>query len=175
VALFLAAVWAKLKEWGARARSNLLVPSVALLVVLGGFLLVALGWKELQIGGLLAQLFGKKPVTGPSTVDLANTVPPHRVDAGGNLIPVGTPDSTGQTQVQVVPIKPPGFFSNPKTVQFTPLGKDKPVEVHLPDGVKNTDVHQVIVIHPEVVAVTVRDTSGISAQHVDDLLAKYGK
>lgn len=166
------AVWTKLKAWAAWVWAKLCVPGVALLVVLGGFVLVAIGFKELQIGGLLAKLFGKKPA--PGTAAVANTVPPGRVDSNGNLIPVGQPDSTGQTQVPVVPVHEPGFFSDPQTVKFTPPGAEKPVEVRLPDGVKNTDVKQVIVIQPETVVVTVKDNSGVTAEKVDDLLAKYG-
>ena len=168
----LEAVWAKLKAAAAWVWAKLGVPGVALIIVAVGLLLVALGWKELQIGGILGRLFGKKPAPGP--VAVANTVPPGRVDSKGNLIPVGQPDSTGQTQVPVVPVHEPGFFSDPQTVKFTPPGAEKPVEVRLPDGVKNTDVKQVIVIQPETVVVTVKDNSGVTAEKVDDLLAKYG-
>jgi hypothetical protein len=73
----------------------------------------------------------------------------------------------------VVPINEPGIFSDPSTVEFTPPGETKPVVVPLPTGVKNSDVSQVVVVSPSVVAVTVKDNSGISAQTVDDLLKKY--
>ena len=170
--LFLDAVWVKLQVWGNWLKLKVLTPGVALLIVVLALLLVAMGWKELQIGGLLARLFGKKQP--PSTVGVANTVPPDRVDSNGNLIPVGTPDATGQTQVAVVPIEPPGLFSNPNTVKFTPPKSDIPVEVTLPTGVKNTDVKQVVVIQPQTVVVTVKDRSGITTQNVDDLLKRYG-
>ena len=162
----------KLKAALAWVWHKLCAPGVALVVVAIGFVLVAIGFKEVQIGGLLAKLLGKKPA--PGTVGVANTVPPGRVDKDGNLIPVGQPDATGQTQVPVVPVQEPGFFSDPKTVKFTPPGAEKPVEVRLPDGVTNKDVEQVIVIQPETVVVTVKDNSGVSAETVDDLLAKYG-
>lgn len=171
---FLDAVWEKLKVWGNWVKLKILAPGVALLIVVVAIVLVAMGWKELQIGGLLGRLFGKKQPPSP-VVGVANTVPPDRVDSNGQLIPVGTPDSTGQTQVQVVAVHDPGLFSDPKTVKFTPPGEEKPVEVRLPDGVRNTDVKQVIVVQPQAVVVTVKDNSGISTQKVDDLLQKYGK
>jgi hypothetical protein len=169
---FWQAVWAKLKQWGHWAALKLVAPGVALVVILVAVLLVSVGFKELQIGGILGKLFGKKP--SDKAIDTANTIPPHRVDEKGKLIPAGTPDSKGTTQAVVVPIQEPGIFSNPDTVKFTPPGKDEPVEVQLPDGVKNKDVSQVVIVHPDMVVVTVKDNSGIPASHVDDLLKKYG-
>jgi hypothetical protein len=46
--------------------------------------------------------------------------------------------------------------------------------VVLPDGVKAKDVDRVIIVKPDVYAVTVKDKSGVSAKEVDDLLAEYG-
>lgn len=153
---------------------KILAPGVALLIVIGAIILIAMGFKEIQIGGLLARLFGK-PEPGKRVIDIANTIPKDRVDANGNLIPIGTPDSKGDTQVQVVPIKEPGLFSNPDTVTFTPPGETKPVEVKLPDGVKARDVDSVVVVSPEVTVVTVKDGTGLSTQRIDDLLEKYGQ
>jgi hypothetical protein len=152
---------------------KLMAPGVALVVVAIAIVLVAMGVKELQIGGLLGWLFGKKDPE-QKAIDIANTVPPHRVDPNGVLIPQGTPDSKGDTQAVVVPIQSPGIFSNPTTVTFTPPGSDKPIEIQLPDGIKNKDVDKVIVVQPGKFVVTVKDSSGIPAQKVDDLLKKYG-
>ena len=149
-------------------------PLGALLLVLVAFLLVAMGFKELQIGGLLGKLLGKKDPDSDTTIDVANSVDPDRIGPDGKLIQPGTPDSKGDTQAVVVPIQDPGLFSNPDTIKFTPPGEDKPIEVVLPDGVKNKDVHQVIVVKPNVVVVTVKDNSGIPAAKVDDLLKKFG-
>lgn len=153
---------------------KLLAPGVAVLIVIGAILLIAIGIKELQIGGLLAWLFGKKDPE-KKAIDTANSIPKDRVDKDGNLIPLGKPDSKGDTQVQVVPIDQPGLFSNPDTVTFTPPGETKPVEVKLPDGVHSRDVEQVIVVQPDHFAVTVKDTTGLSTQRIDDLLGKYSQ
>ena len=166
---FWATVWAKLK-WVA---TQFFAPGVALVVIIVAILLVAMGWKELQIGGLLGKLFGKKDPE-QRAIDVANSVSPDRVGPDGKLIPQGTPDSKGDTQAVVVPINDPGLFSNPDTVTFTPPGASKAVEIQLPDGVKAKDVEHVIVVSPEVTVVSVKDTSNIPAQKIDDLLTKYG-
>ena len=152
---------------------KLLAPGVALIIIIGAILLIALGVKELQIGGLLAWLFGKKDPE-KKAIDTANTIPKDRVDKDGNLIPIGKPDSKGDTQIQVVPIDQPGLFSNPDTVTFTPPGADKPIEVKLPDGVRAKDVDSVVIVSPEVTVITVKDNTGLSATRIDDLLTKYG-
>lgn len=163
----------KLKAIGKWCARNLAAPGVALLIVVGAVLLVAAGFKNIQIGGILGKLFGKKkPET--KAIDVANTVPKDRVDDKGKIIPQGEPDSKGMTQAVVVPIQDPGLFSNPDTVVFTPPGEDKPVEIVLPDGVKAKDVEKVIVVKPEKFVVTVKDKSGITGKKVDDLLKKYG-
>ena len=163
----------KLKAIGKWCARNLAAPGVALLIVVGAVLLVAFGFKNIQIGGILGKLFGKKKPDAKA-IDVANTVPKGRVDDKGKIIPQGEPDSKGMTQAVVVPIKDPGIFSNPDTVVFTPPGEDKPVEIQLPDGVKAKDVEKVIVVKPEKFVVTVKDKSGISGQRLDDLLKKYG-
>lgn len=170
---FWTTVWGKLKAWGTWAAHKLLAPGVALIIVVVAILLVAMGAKELQIGGLLSKLFGKKPEG--SAIDVANSVDPDRLDEKGNLIQPGVPDSKGQTQAIVVPIEEPGLFSNPDTVKFTPPGEEKPIEVQLPDGVKAKDVESVVVVQPEKFVVTVKDTSSVSKSDLDSLLAKYGQ
>lgn len=170
---FWQSVWAHLKVILKWVATKLLAPGVALLLVIGAIVLVALGFKDLQIGGLLGKLFGK-PDPGKKAIDVANTIPKDRVDPNGNLIPIGQPDSKGDTQIQVVPIEQPGLFSNPDTVKYTPPGQTEPVEVQLPDGVKAKDVESVVVVQPEVTVVTVKDNTGLSTSRIDDLLAKYG-
>lgn len=157
-----------------RVGQILVGPVLALLVIAGAVLLVSLGLKNLQIGGLLGVLLGKKN-PGDKALGTADSIPEERVSADGKLIPVGQPDSVGMTQVSVVAIDHPGLFSNPDTVTFTPPNGDKPVEVQLPDGVKNADVEHVIVVRPGTFVVTVRDSSGVTTKTVDDLLAKYGR
>lgn len=169
---FWGTVWSKLRAAGHWAAIHLAAPGVALVIIIVAVLLVSMGFKELQIGGLLARLFGKKPEH--QAIDVANSVDPDRVDRDGKIIQPGTPDSKGQTQAVVVPIKEPGLFSNPDTVTFTPPGKTDPIEVQLPDGVKAKDVDKVVVVQPGKFVVTVRDDSAVPAKKVDDLLAKYG-
>lgn len=169
--------WAWIKTAAKWVGSNMLGPVIALVLIAVAIMLVSMGFKELQIGGLLGRLLGKKEDEGDGkkTIELANSVDKDRIGPDGKLIPIGTPDSKGMTQVTVVPIKEPGLFSDPAKVVFTPPNETKPIEVVLPEGVTNKDVEQVIVVKPNVVVVTVKDSSGISAEKVDDLLSKYGK
>lgn len=170
---FWAAVWEHLKAAAHWVVIKIGAPGVALLIIIGAVILVSLGCKELQIGGLIGKLLGRKDPDGPKVIDVANSIPKGRVDDKGNLIPIGQPDKQGDTQVQVVPIDQPGLFSNPDHVTFTPPGADKPTVVKLPEGVKAKDVAQVVVVQPDVVVVTVKDTSGVTPGQVDDLLKKY--
>jgi hypothetical protein len=171
---FFIGVWGFIKKLSPK----LLGPLAALIVIAIAILLVSIGFKELQIGGVLGKLLGKKggvdPGRGP-TVETANSIDPKRVGPDGKLIPQGVPDAKGDTQAVVVPIQPPGLFSDPNQVVFTAPGDDKPTVIPLPTGVTSKQVDQVIVVQPNVVAVTVRDSSGVTAQTVDDLLAKYKK
>ena len=171
---FALAVWANLVAAGKWFAMKLAAPGVALLVVLGGVLLAALGFKELQIGGLLGKLLGRKDPEGPKPIDVINSIPKDRVDDNGNLIPIGQPDAKGNTQIQVVPIDPPGLLSNPDHVTFTPPGAVEPTTVVLPVGVKARDVSQIIVVQPNSVVITVKDSSGVTSDQVDSLIKKYG-
>ena len=87
--------WSWLKKLGRWTYA----PVVAIVIILVVFVLVALGFKNIQLGGILGRLFGKdgKNPTGKKAIDVANSVPEDRVDKDGNLISIGTPDSTGQT------------------------------------------------------------------------------
>lgn len=167
--------WASTKRWLSTVGSKFLGPILAAVLVVVAFVLLTMGFKELQIGGLLGKLLGKKDDEHKKAVDIANTVDKDRVDPKGKLIEPGKPDSQGHTQAIVVPIKEPGLLSDPKKVVFTPPGDKKPTTVVLPDGVTNKDVDQVVVIKPEVIAVTVKDSSKITAGRIEDLLKKYRK
>ena len=170
---FWASLWAKVKPFFTFVGRKLLAPGAVLIIVLVAVVLFMMGFKNLQIGGLLGKLLGRKDPS-KKAIDVSNTVPKDRVDENGKVIPPGEPDSKGMTQVVVVPIQDPGLFSNPDTVVFTPPGETESVEVQLPDGVKAKDVEQVIVVQPDKYVVTVKDNSGVSAKTVDDLLKKYG-
>jgi hypothetical protein len=166
--------WQACWTWLKRAGRWVLAPLPAILLVVGAIILVVVGVKNIQVGGLLNKLLGREK-EGAKTVDVANSIPEDRVDAEGKIIPPGTPDSQGTTQAVVVPIKPPGLFDDPTKVEIVPPGEGKkPIVVTLPDGVKSKDVDKVVVVTPDVYAVTVKDSSGIPAKTVDDLLEKYG-
>lgn len=167
--------WQSAWTWIKRVGRTLLAPLPAIIIVVVAIVLVVLGVKNLQIGGLLGKLFGKQdPADGKKAIDVANSVPANRVDKDGNLIPVGTPDSQGITQAKVVPIQEPGLFDDPTEVKIVPPGQTTPVVVKLPDGVKAADVDKVVIVKPEVFVVTVKDSSSVTPKDVDDLLAKYG-
>lgn len=167
-------VWEQVKSSLKWVAAKLLGPLGAILVIALAILLVSLGYKELQIGGVLGKLLGRKDPETPEPIEVANSIDPDRVQPDGKLVPPGEPDSEGQTQAIIVPIQDPGLFSNPDTVKFIPPGETKAVEIPLPVGVKNKDVEQVVLVKPTVTAVTVKDTSKVTAQRIDDLLKKYG-
>jgi hypothetical protein len=159
------------KVW-AFARKYVLGPIPALLLLVGACVLIALGVKNVQIGGLLGKLLGKGP-SPHKAIETANSVPPGRVRPDRTLIPIGEADSEGITQAQVLRIEQPGVLSDPRVIKVTPPGSSKPIEIQVPDGVKAKDVDQVVVVTPQVIAVTVKSSSPIKAQDVDDLIAKY--
>ena len=156
---------------GAFVRKYILAPLPVLIIVVVGVVLVAMGAKNIQIGGLIGKLLGKK--SSKKAIAKANSVPKDRVREDGTLIPIGEADSKGITQARVVPIEKPGLFDDPKKVKIRPDG-GKAIEIEVPDGVKAKDVEEVVVISPEVTAVTVKNASKVSADDVDDLLARYG-
>ncbi len=160
--------WAK--PWDV-FRKYVLAPLPILVIVVVAVLLVALGAKNVQIGGLIGKILGKKD--SKKAVDVANTIPKDRIGADGTLIPIGTPDAKGLTQAKVVPIQNPGLFDDPSKVKI--MDKGKVVDVPLPTGVKAKDVEHVVVISPEVTAVTVKTGSSVKAGDVDQLLKKYRK
>ena len=164
--------YSKAWKW---VKKYVLAPLPILIIVLVAIVLIVLGVKDIQIGGLIGKLLGRDDGPGgKKAVDKANTVPADRVDKDGNIIPIGKPDSKGMTQAKVVTIKKPGLFDDPDKVTIDDPDKGEPVVVKLPDGVKAKDVDKVVIVKPEVYAVTVKDNSKVSAEEVDDLLAKYG-
>lgn len=167
---------AKPSFWSDKAwpfiRKYILAPLPLLIILAGAIILIALGAKNIQIGGLIGKLLGRSGDDGKKAINVANSIPADRVDAKGNLIPIGQPDSKGITQAKIVPIKKPGLFDDPTKVTVTDDdGKD--IKVTLPDGVKASEVEKVVLVTPEITAVTVKSTSKVPASHVDDLLKKY--
>ena len=162
--------WTKTKQIFRIVGASL--PAIILILVVVALALIGI---KISIGGILAKLFGKVG-DDPSkkTIEIANSIPKGRVDKNGKVIPQGVPDSTGQTQATVVPIEKPGIFDDPGKIKVTPPGETKPIEVTLPDGVTPADVDKVIIVKPNVVVVSVKDSSGVKGEDVDALLRKYG-
>jgi hypothetical protein len=161
----------KTKVWGF-VRKYVLAPVPVLIIVAVAFVLAMLGVKNLQVGGLIGKILGRRAPENKA-IEVANSIPPGRVREDGSIINIGEPDSKGLTQAQVVAIKEPGLFDDPKVIKVTPPGETKPISIQVPDGVKAHDIETVVVIKPEVMAVTVKSTSKIKAEDVDDLLKKY--
>lgn len=140
--------------------------AATVVLVVGGIFLTAFGQK-IQIGGLLARLWGSKSEDGEDIPVI--TAPPARVDDMGKIIQPGLSDDKGYVQVPVVvPIKEPGLLSNPNTVTITsPEGKD--VIINLPTGVKNKDVKEVILVSPNVYQISNNDTGVDAGSILEDL------
>lgn len=155
-------------------RKYVLAPLPILLLLVGAIILIALGAKNVQIGGLIGKLLGRKE-GGKTAIDVANSIPEDRVDKNGHLIPIGVVDDKGITQARVVPIKTPGIFDDPKKVKVTDPDSGEDIEVDLPTGVEAKDVDRIVIVTPEVTAVTVKSDSKVKAKDVDGLLDKYGK
>ena len=147
-------------------KKYLVKPLVLIAVIALSAILVLIGLKKANIGGILGWIFGntKEEENKP------NTVPEDRVDSSGAPIPIGTPDDRGVTQAVVVPIE---TSDDAKVVLKD--SEDNKVVVLLPEGVTDEDVHQVIVAKPVIENVTVKNTSKVSPSKVTDLIGKYGK
>lgn len=141
----------------------LAVAAAAFLVV--GAVIMAIGGHDIQIGGLLEKLFGKKK----ADPDIRVLPPPGRVDSSGNAIPVGKSDEKGYVQPPIgTTIKDPGIFSNPDTITVVHPDKGE-VTLPLPTGVKNKDVSEVIEVQPGVYQIKNND-SGVDTSELKDML-----
>lgn len=165
-------VWSKVWDF---CRKYILAPIPILVIAVVALALIFLGAKNIQIGGIIGKILGRKGEAedGKKAIEIANTVPKNRVDPQGHIIPIGQPDSQGITQAKVVPIKEPGLFDDPKKVTIKDPEDGKEVKVVLPDGVRAKDVDQVVIVKPNVTAVSVKTKSKVVAPDVDDLLNKY--
>jgi hypothetical protein len=114
-------------------------------VIIAGVVLIY--GKEINIGGLLQKIWGTTP---KDKVNPKTTVVPGRVDDTGKLIPPGVSDDKGYVQAPAAEdIKDPGILDSKDTVIIVdPYGDE--VEIPLPTGVENKDVHEVVVIKPKV-------------------------
>lgn len=167
---FLKGVW----EWIQAAGRSVLKFAVRYPLALAGTVLLvvaaiamAASGKTFQIGGLLSKLWGsKKPE------NLRAVVPEDRKKEDGTPIPPGQSDDKGFVQSPVsTEIVDPGMFSNPGTVTVVHPEKGK-VVIDLPEGVKNSDVHEVVEVSPDVYEVRNKD-KGVPVKKIDDVLKKF--
>lgn len=149
-------------------------PVLWVLVALLFVVLAIVGIRSLKLDKAFFSIFPDRK-EGVKAIGVANSVPKGRVDAQGRVIPVGSPDEKGMTQAVVVPVEAPGIFGDQTKVRVTPPGASEPVDVQLPTGVEAKNVETVIIIEPKVIAVTVKDGSGVSRESVDSLLKRYKK
>lgn len=138
-----------------------------ILVVVFAVIVVFIFRQEIQIGGILGWLWGKK-------IELDSNIkvlpPINRVDNDGKPIAAGDSDKGGWTQAPInTEIKEPWIFSNPKVIVVTHPDKGE-VKIPLPDGVINKDVKQVTEVAPDIYQLTNNDKSSVdAAQLLKDL------
>ncbi len=173
---FWQSLWGNLKSTFGTVAKFLIQYPIALIaaafVIVIGLALMYLGVKDINIGGILKWLFSRPGYTH-TTLAASNTIPTHRVDTEGNKIPVGAPDQNGWTQWEVQPYKPPASPLRDRTVvSVTSPTTGNPVDSKLPDGVKDTDVEQVVEVKPEVFVVKTNNESKVHARDLLDRLPK---
>lgn len=128
---------------------------------------MAASGKTFQIGGLLSKLWGTKKAENPRA-----TVAEKRTTEDGKPIAPGVSDDKGFVQSPVsTEIVDPGMFSDPATVTVLHPEKGK-VVIDLPEGVKNSDVHEVTEVSPDVYEVKNKD-GGVPVKKIDDVLKKF--
>jgi hypothetical protein len=142
-----------------------LAVAAAVFLAVGAVVMALAGYDDVQIGGLLEKLFGKKK-TNP---DIRVVPPPERVDSDGNSIPLGESDEKGYVQAPInTKIVPPGVFSNPDTIVVVHPNKGE-VTIPLPVGVKNKDVSEVVEIQPNVYEIRNNDR-GVNTSELEEFL-----
>lgn len=120
--------------------------------------------EKFQIGGILGNIWGKKPESDPRV-----TVVPGRVNKNGEVIRPGESDDEGFVQAPVkMDIEPPGIFSDPTTIVIKHPEKGN-IVLNLPEGVKNEEVNEVVEIKPDVYEVRNNDT-GVNPDDVLSIL-----
>jgi hypothetical protein len=139
--------------------------TVAATVVLAvGAVVMAMAGRDVQIGGLLEKMFGKKK----TNTDIKVLPPIERVDTGGNQIFPGESDDKGYVHSPVsTKIVEPGVFSNPDEIVVVHPEKGE-VTIPLPAGVKNKDVAEVIEVEPDVYQIKNND-SGVNISELREI------
>lgn len=143
------------------------VAVISTVVIVIFVVILAVFGKTIQIGGLLGKIWGTKP----DDLEIKNKPPSDRKDSNGVTIPVGESDEKGWVQAPVTAdIKKPGIFDNPNVV--TVIHPDKgETKIPLPIGVKNSDVKEVIEIHPDIYEVK-RNDKGVDVKDILGILEK---
>lgn len=141
-----------------------LAVAAAILLIIGA-IAMALAGHDVQIGGLLEKLFGKKK-TDPNI----RVIPPSgRIDVNGDLVPLGESDKKGYVQAPInTKIVAPGVFSNPDTIVVVHPNKGE-ITIPLPVGVKNKDVSEVIEVQPNVYEIKNND-KGVDTSELEEIL-----
>lgn len=150
-------------------RWPLATAATALVVVLA--VLCVVFRLDVQLGGLLGRIWGRKPPSPEDGGPILLPPPPGRVDPDGKPIQPGQPDERGFVQVPaVLPIDDPHVFSDPSTVTVTDGGRQ--VVLPLPEGVQNKDVKGVIVVSPNVYQVANKDAPSVDTKKLLEDLGK---
>lgn len=161
---YIKAVASSLWKW--LLRYPIAIPLTVLLVIAAVAAIVV--GQDLQIGGILDKLWGRKPKGDKRTV-----IPEDRVDEDGKPIQPGESDDKGFVQAPVkTDIKKPGILSNPDEIIIEDPDEGE-VVIPLPEGVKNKDVKEVIRIKPKVYEVKNND-GGTSVHELADLISELG-
>lgn len=142
-----------------------LATALTLLLVIGAIILAGFG-HQVQLGGILGKLWGKKDDGGDKPIV---TPPLNRVDGNGQPIEPGQSDDKGWVQAPtVLPIKPPSILSDPNAVVVVnPDGRE--TKIPLPKGVQNTDVKEVVLVSPNVYQVANHDKGVDAKKLLEDL------
>jgi len=164
---FLKFIWKYIKAVGKTIgkwmlRYPLAAAAAVFLIVFALF--VALSGNQLQMGGLIGKLFGKKKQ--PNTRD----VPPEkRTDENGKPITPGESDDKGFVQTSTnLEIVEPTIFSDPDTIIVKHPEKGK-IKIDLPQGVKNKDVKEVVLVKPNVIEIKNND-KGVDTKKILEFL-----
>lgn len=168
--LFLQGVWAWLRAALARTVQLAVrypLAAAATVFLVAAAVAAAASGKTFQIGGLLSKLWGTKKPENPRA-----SVAESRTTADGKPIAPGVSDDKGFVQTPIsTEIVDPGMFSDPGTVTILHPEKGK-VVIDLPEGVKNSDVHEVTEVTPDVYEVKNKD-KGVPSRKIDDVLKKF--
>lgn len=130
-----------------------LIISVLVILAMCVALMLGLG-DSFNVGGIIGKLFGKEE-DPKDRIEVANEVPPERVNEDGDKIELGEADDHGnvQREVEILDQSKNPFRDKTKIKIKTPDGGTRTMK--LPTGVEDKDVDKVIEVKPEVFEVQV--------------------